>query len=187
MNVQFVNIQLEKTKIATEMRRNTLRAIALVLVISSIGIGACSNLATSTASTQQEVAIADLPPEARQVVAFRSPTCGCCAGWVEHMRAQGFEVEDNVVEDIEAVKREHNIPTDLASCHTAIVNGYLIEGHIPAADVGRLLAETPDVAGIAVPGMPIGSPGMESGDIQQPYTVYTFSEDGSTEVFQEHS
>jgi hypothetical protein len=103
------------------------------------------------------------------------------------MRANGFQVEDNVVEDIEAVKREHNVPPDLASCHTAIVNGYIVEGHIPAADVARLLREQPDVAGIAVPGMPIGSPGMESGNIRQPYAVFTFTEDGTATVFQEHS
>lgn len=169
------------------MNQTILRAIALVVAVGSISIGACSNLATSNVPTQQTAAVAELPSEVRQVVSFRSPTCGCCEGWVAHMRANGFEVEDNVVEDIEAVKREHNIPTDLASCHTAIVNGYVIEGHIPAADVSRLLTEKPDVAGIAVPGMPIGSPGMESGDIQEPYAVYTFTEDGSTEVFQEHS
>lgn len=169
------------------MRRKTLGAIALLIAIGSVSISACSHMTSSDVSHQQAAVVADLPPEARQVVSFRSPTCGCCLGWVEHMRTQGFQVEDNVVEDIEAVKREHNIPTDLASCHTAIVNGYVVEGHIPAADVSRLLIEKPDVVGIAVPGMPIGSPGMESGDIRQPYAVYTFTEDGSIEIFQEHS
>lgn len=184
MEPQYVHLKRHGDK---EMRRNLWGAIALTLVIGSVGISACSSLTASNTSSQQAVTPADLPPEARQVVAFRSPTCGCCGNWVEHMRTQGFEVEDNVVDDVEAVKQEYNVPTDLASCHTAIVNGYVIEGHIPAADISRLLTEKPDVAGIAVPGMPIGSPGMESGDIQQPYTVYTFAEDGSTDVFQEHS
>lgn len=169
------------------MRRNTLGAIALLLIIGSLGLGACSHSAPLQGSTQQATLVADLPPEARQVVSFRSPSCGCCEGWIEHMQAQGFQIEDNVVDDIEAVKREHHVPPDLASCHTAIANGYVIEGHIPAADVSRLLAEKPDVLGIAVPGMPIGSPGMESGDIQQPYAVYTFTENGTPEVFQDHS
>ncbi|MGF1495507.1 MAG: DUF411 domain-containing protein [Elainellaceae cyanobacterium] len=169
------------------MHRSTLGAIALLIVVGSVGISACSTATSSDASPQQAAVVANLPPESLQVASFRSPTCGCCVGWVEHMRANGFQVEDNVVEDIEAVKQEHNIPGDLASCHTAIVGGYVIEGHILAADVSRLLTEKPDVAGIAVPGMPIGSPGMESGDIRQPYAVYTFTEDGTPEVFQEHS
>jgi hypothetical protein len=162
-------------------------SFSLFVVIGSIGISACASPSHISSNSQQSAVVAELPPEALQVVSFRSPTCGCCAGWVEHMRNQGFQVEDNVVEDMEAIKREHNIPTDLASCHTAIVNGYIVEGHIPAADVQRLLTEQPDVAGIAVPGMPIGSPGMESGDMRQPYAVYTFTEDGAVEVFQEHS
>ena len=175
--------------------RPKLGAIALLLIISSLSVSACatntaadgsSPAAPGTASTQAAL-VADLPPEALQVVSYRSPTCGCCEGWVEHMRAAGFQVEDHVVEDVESVKRAHNIPPDLASCHTAIASGYVVAGHIPAADVSLLLTEKPDVAGIAVPGMPIGSPGMESGDIQQPYAVYTFTEDGATEVFQDYS
>ena len=137
---------------------------------------------------QQATAIADtLPPEARQITAYRSPTCGCCGEWVKHMQAQGFQVQDNIVEDMGGVKREHNVPEDLASCHTAIANGYVIEGHIPAADVKRLLTEKPDVVGIAVPGMPIGSPGMESGNVKDPYTVFTYNQAGQTTVFVEHN
>jgi len=175
----------------TEMRRNTLGAIALLIVVGSVAISACSTATSSESSpdaaVEQAALVANLLQEPLQVTSFRSPTCGCCVGWVEHMRANGFQVEDNVVEDIEAVKREHNIPGDLASCHTAIVDGYVIEGHIPATDVSRLLTEKLDVAGIVVPGMPIGSPGMESGDIRQPYAVTTFTEEGTPEVFQEHS
>jgi hypothetical protein len=102
------------------------------------------------------------------------------------MQAAGFQVDDHVTEEIEAVKQELGVPLELASCHTAVVNGYVVEGHIPEADVRRLLAERPAVAGIAAPGMPIGSPGMESEDIQEPYTVYTFTAEGDVEVFQEH-
>jgi hypothetical protein len=103
------------------------------------------------------------------------------------MRGEGHTVEITNVPDLEAVKVEYGIPEDLRSCHTAIVDGYVIEGHIPAEDVERLLAERPDVIGLAVPGMPIGSPGMEvPGRPAQPYSVIAFAEDGSTEVFANH-
>jgi hypothetical protein len=189
------------------------RSTGLVLSVTILGITlvSCSNSTTAQVSPSSSLpvsepsasivaeqvehspvlangdVVADLPAADLRIVSFRSPSCGCCHGWVEHMRANGFQVEDNVVEDIEAVKREHNVPAELASCHTAIANGYVIEGHIPATDVVRLLREQPEVAGIAVPGMPIGSPGMESGNIRQPYAVYTFTNDGSFAVFQEHS
>ena len=101
------------------------------------------------------------------------------------MEAAGFTVTETLTDDLNAVKQEHGVPQDLASCHTTIAEGYVIEGHIPAADVQRLLAETPDVRGIAVPGMPIGSPGMEIGDDREPYTVFSFDESG-VEPFAEH-
>ena len=103
------------------------------------------------------------------------------------MQAAGFTVKDEITEDMAAIKQQYGVPAPLASCHTALVNSYIVEGHIPAADVQRLLTEHPNVAGIAVPGMPIGSPGMESGDYQEPYTVFSFTQDGATEPFQEHS
>lgn len=88
---------------------------------------------------------------------------------------------------MEAIKQEHQVPGNLVSCHTAIVNHYVVEGHVPAADSQRLLNEKPDVIGIAIPGMPIGSPGMESGNIKQPFTTFTLTGDGKVEAFQEHS
>lgn len=157
---------------------------AAILVTGGVSIGVYSAVAPK--QMHHHATAENLPPEALKITAFRSPTCGCCGVWIEHMKAQGFQVQDNITEDLEGVKREHNVPDDLASCHTAISNGYVIEGHILAADVKRLLAEKPDVAGIAVPGMPIGSPGMESGNIKEPYTVFTFDEIGQTAVFAEH-
>jgi len=121
-----------------------------------------------------------LASETLQLTSYRSPTCGCCHAWVEHLKAEGFTVKDNVTENLDTIKSENNVPQDLMACHTAVINGYVVEGHIPAADIKRLLREQPDVAGIAVPGMPIGSPGMESGDIKQPYSVFTFTEAGET-------
>lgn len=161
-----------------------LRGVALLLLIGSLGLFGCSR---SLAMAAQSIPnLAALPPEAMQVTSYRSPSCGCCGNWIEHLQAAGFQVDDRVTEDIEAVKQELGVPSDLASCHTAVVNGYVVEGHVPEADVRRLLAALPAVVGIAVPGMPIGSPGMESGDIQEPYTVYTFTAAGDIEVFQEH-
>ena len=170
--------------IKTLFQHPWLRIGAAILVSGSVSIGVYSAVAPK--QMHHHVAAENLPPEALKITAFRSPTCGCCGVWIEHMKAHGFQVKDNITEDLEGVKREHNVPDDLASCHTAIANGYVIEGHIPATDVKRLLAEKPDVAGIAVPGMPIGSPGMESGNIKEPYTVFTFDKAGQTATFSEH-
>src|SRR5256885_16870952 len=102
-------------------------------------------------------ALAD--PPAVQV--FKSTTCECCAKWVEHLRAHGFAVRVTDVPDVGRVKREHGVPERLASCHTALVGGYFVEGHVPAEDLKRLLVKRPRIAGLGLPGMPIGSPGME--------------------------
>ena len=122
-----------------------------------------------------------------EITVFRSPTCGCCGKWVEHMEAAGFKVDDKITEDVTAVKEHYGLPEDLASCHTAIANGYVIEGHVPAEDVQQLLRDKPNIAGITAPGMPIGSPGMEMGDDVEPYTVFSFTNDGSIETFAEHA
>jgi len=118
---------------------------------------------------------------ATELTVYKSPYCGCCAAWVDHMEANGFEVEVKDVENLEPIKRSHGLTRELASCHTAVVEGYVIEGHVPAADVRRLLAEKPAVKGLAVPGMPMGSPGME-GPTSQPYEVVSFDRDGNVRV-----
>ena len=119
------------------------------------------------------------------VTVYKSPTCGCCTAWAEHMREAGFPVETVDVGDMSAVKRRYGIPLGLQSCHTAVVDGYAIEGHVPAEDVKRLLAEAPEAGGLAVPGMPIGSPGMEQGDTVEPYEVLLV-DDGQATVFARH-
>jgi len=116
---------------------------------------------------------------------FRSASCGCCGKWVEHMETAGFTVNETITEELTAIKQQNGVSPELASCHTTIADGYVIEGHIPASDVQRLLAEKPDVTGLAVPGMPIGSPGMEIGDEVEPYAVLSFK-DGEVSVFSEH-
>lgn len=151
-------------------------------------------LAGCAAATESDRSATSPPPDASRVQAalanevtvFRSPTCGCCGQWIEHAKAAGFTVKDEVTEDMGAIKQQYGIPENLTSCHTTVVGDYVVEGHIPAEDVQRLLIEKPDVAGIAVPGMPIGSPGMESGDYVEPYTVFSFAESGETAPFAEH-
>ncbi len=116
----------------------------------------------------------------------RHPQCGCCAKWADHLRAEGFEVKVTETRKMWGVKRLAGIPKELDSCHTATVGGYVVEGHVPASDIKRLLSERPDVKGIAVPGMPIGSPGMEMDGRTEPYDVLSFDADGRTDVFRSY-
>ena len=114
---------------------------------------------------------------------YKNASCGCCGKWVEHMQRHGFELTVHDVDNMSPVKERVGLPYGMGSCHTAEVGGYFIEGHVPAAEVARLLKEKPKAKGLTVPGMPIGSPGMEQGDQQQPYDVLLVNEDGSTSVF----
>ena len=116
----------------------------------------------------------------------KSPSCGCCGKWITHLEANGFDVTAENSLNMQEVKREAGVPDQHASCHTAHVGDYFIEGHVPAADIRRLLEEKPKAKGLTVPGMPVGSPGMEMGDRQDPYQVLLVKEDGSTEVFSEY-
>lgn len=117
---------------------------------------------------------------------FKSPTCGCCSKWVEHVQEGGFTVKVTDLSDsaLDALKTKHGIPRTVQSCHTGLVDGYVIEGHVPVTEIERLLKERPAVTGIAVGGMPIGSPGMEvPGQRAQPYNVVTFDKQGGVRVF----
>ncbi len=121
------------------------------------------------------------------VSVFKDAGCGCCGGWIAHMRTNGFTVTaaDISPDRMDVVKSGAGITSDTASCHTALVDGYVVEGHVPASDVQRLLAERPDAVGLAAPGMPSGSPGME-GAGSEPYDVLLIHKDGRTEVFASH-
>ena len=124
----------------------------------------------------------DSQDEQPKMVVYKSPTCGCCVKWVEHMQNAGFTVESRDMRDMGSIKKQLGIPSVASSCHTAVIDGYVIEGHVPAQYVQKLLRERPDIPGIAVPGMPIGSPGMEVPNAK-PYEVVTFSKDTLTGVF----
>jgi len=122
-----------------------------------------------------------------ELTVYRSPTCRCCEHWVDHMKAAGFQVQSVVTDAMAAIKDQYGVPADMTSCHTAIADGYGIEGHVPAADVMRLLRDRPEVLGLAAPGMPVGAPGMETGDRVDPYTVFSFTQGGAIATFAEHS
>jgi hypothetical protein len=117
---------------------------------------------------------------------YKSPSCGCCVRWIDHLEENGFSVVPRDVPDTRPVKQKLGVPVRLGACHTGLVEGYVIEGHVPATDVARLLRERPPVLGLAVPGMPIGSPGME-GPRPEPYSVFSFDASGRTEVFSSHA
>jgi len=167
-----------------------------VAVCASILLGGCSRAeeaasrgdgaAESPALPTPGGAVAQLnPADSSLITVYKTPTCGCCASWVDHMREHGFRVAVTDVAQLAPVKRTYGVADDVATCHTGVIGGYFVEGHVPAEDVRRLLRERPDIIGIAVPGMPQGSPGMETGTLE-PYEVIAIAKDGSRKVWATH-
>lgn len=154
--------------------RALLRSASLVALASLLGAAAPAGPGADS-----------LAPRVR-VTVFKDPNCGCCKDWVAHLRKHGFDVVTHDTSDVSGVKRTGRVPEKLVSCHTAFVQGYVVEGHVPATDIQRLLKDKPKVAGLAVPGMPAGSPGMEVGGRADKYDVIAFNRDGSTRVFAKH-
>jgi hypothetical protein len=137
----------------------------------------------ATAFTVVTAAAPTVMPAAKPTITvYKDPNCGCCKNWIEHLRKHGFTVDAKDTPDMATIKSTLGVPSDLRSCHTAVVAGYLIEGHVPAVDIDRLLASKPKVKGLAVPAMPMGSPGMEGGEAQH-YQVVAFDKGGKTSVF----
>lgn len=128
-----------------------------------------------------------LAQQANAVEIWKSPHCGCCSKWVEHLTAAGFKVRAHDTDDLSARKNKLGVPVALRSCHTVKIGNYIIEGHVPASDIKRLLRRKPAIVGLSVPGMPIGSPGMEvpSGETE-PYDVIAFDQHGKTQTFAKH-
>lgn len=158
--------------------RSTLfKAFGIGMLLAALGLGGYTYFGSS--GTYQAVDGSDLPA----ITVYKSPTCGCCSKWIDHLRKNGFTVRAQNVESRAALQQKHNIPRMMGSCHTGVVEGYVVEGHVPAQDVARLLREKPDIAGLTVPGMPVGSPGMEQGDRFDPYAVMAFTDDGRAAVF----
>ena len=120
------------------------------------------------------------------MLVYKSPACGCCTKWVEHIEKGGIRVtvEEVTWDELDRKLAEHGVPSDLWSCHLGVVDGYAVVGHVPVDVVGRMLREAPPGAGVSVPGMPVGSPGMEQGGDKDPYDVILFTRDGRTSVFE---
>jgi hypothetical protein len=129
------------------------------------------------------IAPAGQTPVRTPITVYKTPTCGCCGKWVEHMTKAGFAPAVNDVVDLSTVRARDVVPSHLRSCHFAVVDGYVVEGHVPADVIRQLLKERPKVAGITVPGMPVGSPGMEQGTQKDPYDVVAFDRSGNTKVY----
>ncbi len=170
----------------------------LVLAGSVLLVSACNATPAAPAATVVVDAVAGSAVAAAQVQApaasalpvvkvHKDPNCGCCGGWAEHMQAAGFPVQIHDTADMAAVKQRLGIGDGMMSCHTSEIDGYVVEGHVPVEAIRKLLAERPKARGLVLPGMPIGSPGMESPDgYRQPFTVSLLGEDGSLSAFSRH-
>ena len=160
-------------------------SLALLLVLAACQPEAPAETSSpqSAEATETPVVAANLPADAPVLTVYKSPTCGCCTKWAEYMGREGFRVETVERTDMAAVRDSLGVPGDISACHTATVGGYTVEGHVPAVHVRRLLAEAPRARGIAVPGMPMESPGMEQGGTPQPFDVLLVDEAGEASVF----
>ena len=167
------------------MRINRVRSLSLLAIMA--GLSACAPTTGApvavVAAVEQSAEVHGLPV----ALVHKSPTCGCCGLWVDHLKEAGFQVEVRNSEDVMPVKQRLGVPYGKGSCHTAEIADYFIEGHVPAEDIKRLLAEKPDAKGLVLPGMPMGSPGMEGPEgTARPYTVELVARDGTTSSFSQH-
>ncbi len=117
---------------------------------------------------------------------YKSPTCGCCKGWIDYLRENGFSVRSHDTDNVVQHKVRFGVPSGYGSCHTAEIGGYLVEGHVPAREIRRLLKESPQARGLTVPAMPIGSPGMEADGRKDPYKVFLVERDGSVQTYAQY-
>lgn len=161
----------------------------LLLLVVGLGLAACNASDAPAAPAETTPVVTDETPIVATstgpvATVYKSPTCGCCSLWNRHLEENGFEVVAYDRTDMTTVKDSLGIPPELASCHTAVVDGYVVEGHVPAASIRRLLEERPEARGLTVPGMPLGSPGMEQGDIKQSYDVLLVDTNGEATVFE---
>ncbi|MEM1056040.1 MAG: DUF411 domain-containing protein [Bacteroidota bacterium] len=167
---------------------------SLALVTLAVTLIACETAADAPAPATGEdlttvTPVADASsdatpaPDGPLVTVYKTPTCGCCSLWGEYLEREGFRVENRDVDNLTAIKDSLGVPMDLGSCHTGIVEGYFVEGHVPAESIRQLLDEKPEARGLTVPGMPIGSPGMEVGDRVDAYDILIVDESGEASVY----
>ena len=158
-----------------------MRYVHFSIVAIAVALAGCGQADRPPASL--DVLPAASAAEQPQLVVYKNASCGCCKVWVEHMQKHGFTAKVTDVDNMSPIKERVGVPYGMGSCHTAEVGGYFIEGHVPAEQVVRLLKEKPKAKGLTVPGMPIGSPGIEQGDVKQPYEVHLVHNDGTTSVY----
>lgn len=158
------------------LSRRFSRRSALRLPLAALGAFALSHQLSALAATNPD-----------QITVWKTPNCGCCKDWVVHLRDNGFHVVTNDVPDTAPMRQKLGLPAKFGSCHTAQLGAYVLEGHVPAREVRRLLREKPKAVGLAVPGMPVGSPGMEMGDARDAYDVLLVQTDGSSRVYQSYA
>lgn len=147
--------------------------LSFLILLIGLAVYSYQNLPTTLPTTKEEKS---------DVVVYQSKTCGCCKKWVKHLAENGFKVKSVLVDDMSEIKNHLGIPHKLSSCHTATIDGYLVEGHVPATAIKKMLKERSNVKGISVPGMPIGSPGMEANYVES-YDVVSFMDDGTQNIF----
>lgn len=179
---------------------NAAKLVLVVVGAAIVGVGSYMMFDSSAAPAEENPrsvladAQATSPSEAtptaqevgsREILVYKTASCGCCADWSEYMKGHGFTIRTEDVTDLTAIKVENGVPLGLQSCHTALVDGYVIEGHVPVEPILRMLEERPEIAGIAVPGMPTGSPGMEvPGRPADSYDIIAFDRAGNTTVYE---
>lgn len=177
---------------------NAAKLVLLVVGAAIVGVGSYMMFSSSAAPAGESpqsgladaqasaaaVAAASQEAGSREIVVYKTVTCGCCSDWSEYMEGHGFKVRTEDVTDLTAIKLENGLPPGLQSCHTALVDGYVVEGHVPVEPILRMLEERPEIAGLAVPGMPTGSPGMEvPGRPADSYDIIAFDREGNTSVY----
>ncbi|MCK9490197.1 MAG: DUF411 domain-containing protein [Xanthomonadales bacterium] len=177
----------------TRLARPALWLAPLVFSLAACAQEASTPAPAGDAATSLSAAPSPAPDPATPaaelplMVVHKTPWCGCCELWMEHMKAAGFQIQAHDMDDLAPVKQRLGVPHAKGSCHTTEIGGYLVEGHVPAEDIKRLLAEQPDALGLVLPGMPLGSPGMAAPDGRtQPFTVELVRRDGSTEPYSHH-
>jgi hypothetical protein len=158
------------------MRMSRFALSIAVIAVAGFGLGLAAQQKSPASATQPKVTV------------YKTSSCGCCRLWVDHMKSSGFDVQamDVSSADVRKVSKAAGLKDEDTSCHTAKVGDYVVEGHVPAADIKRMLKEKPAIAGLSAPGMPMGSPGMEQGGAKEPYDVLAFKKDGTSTVFAKH-
>ena len=165
---------------------NRTLALALVLAAAPAALVAQSTPPAAARRTPPAAPRAVAAQTPTRIVVYKTPTCGCCGKWIDYMRANGFTVEVHDQNDLTQLKRTAGVSEANASCHTGQIGGYVVEGHVPVEAIRRMLRERPQIVGLAVPGMIVGTPGMEQGNQRPPYDVVAIGRDGRTSVYERH-